>query len=231
MNSSWALISTLAVLAALITYLAMARGGGTHTQLMSFRRQTMHYELTQNKAVRLNRDQIAERQPLVRMDTEMAVNVKYEPPMLRDIVLSMAQDYQESLDKDEPYGGLCAMHYNLPVSVCYIPQIGNESGVLMFNLEIVGYAPDYGEGQEWSNFCQRGQQAYGVTRFVGVWIEYYDDRGRRVLFWAEEQLGRIVQHLYWLNRGVLPCSLWSPQKQADALFQIKSYNVVSKDRS
>lgn len=223
------LLSAVAALLLCILVAMVARGGiWQRERVTSFRKLPMAYELTQGKAVLLNRYQINGTQPLARVDDNMATDVKYEPPTLRDIVLSMAEDYERSVREDAAFTGLSAMHYNVPVSVCYIPQMGSESGVLMFNLDIVGYTPDYGEAQEWSNFCQRGQQPYGVTRFLGVWVEYTDAAGRRVLFWAEDMLGRTLQHLYWLNRGVLPCSQWSPQKQADALYQIRNINMVTK---
>lgn len=197
-------------------------------RVTSFRKLPMAYQLTQTRAVLLNKNQINGTQPLARLDDDMSTNLKYEPPTLRDIVLSMAEDYEASVKEGDPYTGLSAMHYNVPVSVCYIPKMGGEHGVLMFNLDIIGYGADWGEADEWSNFCQRGQVAYGVTRFVGVWIEYHDIYGRRVFLWQEGAIGRTLQQLYWLHRGVLICSEWTLQKQADAIFQIRDVNFVNK---
>lgn len=214
-----ALVAALAVLIAVLVAFLWASHGGTTT---SFVKLPLAYKLTQKRAVLLTTLQMNGSVPLMMsdvVDDSSSSSQHYEPPRLVDVIESMRHDaHREQLD------GLCAMNYNLPLSVCYLPRFGGERDVLMFNLRMIGFSADALMGDEYSLLCDRGKTPYGAERFQFVWIEFYDrDAGRNFLR-VEGHLGRVIQHLAWLNLGTTVCDGMSMQRQADILYELTRFH-------
>lgn len=178
--------------------------------VVSFRKLPLAYELTNRKAYRLTMAQMNGSEPLQRREEEngMPLPAGFELPTLRDIILSMQEDARtRQLD------GVCAMNYNIPVPVCYMPALYHERNLTLFNLKIVGFSevdisPFDGQnvvGRETSLLCNRGQSEYGVVRYKFVWVEFWDQLYRYHYLPVHGRMTRVVQHLAWLNEGYTIC--------------------------
>ena len=214
-----ALKAALVVLVAVLVYLLASSGslsfGGARAK--SFHKLPLAYKLTQKKAIDLSVAQMNGTEPLQRLeiDTGLPVAEQFEPPTLSDIVLSMQEDCTT-----RRYDGVCAMNYNIPVSVCFMPALGSERHLVMYNLKMAGYSRNVTQADETSLLCDKGQTNYGYERFKFVWIEFWDQNLDYHYMKMGGRMGRVVQHLAWLNRGVTVCDPMSAQQQANVLFQV-----------
>lgn len=174
--------------------------------VVSFRKLPLAYELTNRRAYRLTRAQMNGSEPLQRREEEngMPLPAEFELPTLRDIILSMQEDARtRKLD------GICAMNYNIPVPVCYMPALYDERNLTLFNLKIVGFSEVADDrnvvGRETSMLCNRGESEYGVPRYKFVWVEFWDQLYRYHYLPVHGRMSRVVQHLAWLNEGYTIC--------------------------
>lgn len=183
----------------------------------SFRKLPLSYELTKAKAIELTLDQMNGTQPLQRLELNAGrtMTEQFEPPTLRDIVLSMKEDANRY-----NFDGICAMNYNIAVSVCLMPVLGSERNLVMYNLRMVGYSKNSTNADETSLLCDRGKTAYGCDRFKQVWIEFWDQNLEYQFLKLTDRMTRAVQHMAWLNQGYTVCDKLSAQKQADILFAV-----------
>lgn len=186
----------------------------------------LSYKLTQARAIDLSPAQINGTVPLMVLDGAAGDGAYYAPPTLGDLLYSMQHDARQSgLD------GVCAMNYNQPVSVCYMPQLGRERDVVMYNLRMIGFSAGKYMGDEYSLLCDEGRTAHGVERFRSVWIEYNDASGERNMLYIGGRMGRVVQHMAWLNRGVTVCDEMSLQKQADIMYELTLFESAANPRA
>lgn len=185
----------------------------------SFHKLPLSYELTMDKAMDLTLEQMNGTQPLQRLELNAgrATTEQFVPPTLRDIVLSMKEDA-----KHYKFDGICAMNYNIPVSVCMLPVFGSERNLVMYNLRMMGYSKNSSNAGETSLLCDRGRTKYGCDRFKFVWIEFWDEDLEFQFIKVADRMTRVVQHMAWLNQGYTVCDKLSAQKQADILFTVTS---------
>lgn len=186
-----------------------------------FNKQPLTYKLTQVRAIELTIDQMNGTESLMKRDRDSYIRdgPQIESPELRDIILSMKYDAVKY-----GYNGICAMHYNIPVSVCFVPRLGNEHDVVLYNLNMVGFSKDTTISGERSSLCDQGEIEYGVSYFDYAWVEFYDENLKLNYLKVYGKFGRVIQSMAWLNKGVTACSQMSAQKQADVLFQVAGYD-------
>lgn len=225
-----ALKATLVLLVGILVFVLTSSGalsfGGGNTRAKSFHKLPLAYKLTQKKAIELTVPQMNGTDALQRLelDTGLPVAERFEPPTLSDIVLSMQEDCET-----RRYDGVCAMNYNIPVSVCFMPALGSERNLVMYNLKMSGYSRNVTQADETSLLCDRGETKYGYERFKFVWIEFWDQHLDYHYIKLGGRMGRVVQHLAWLNRGVTVCDPMSAQQQANVLFQVMNeFTAVNK---
>lgn len=204
--------------AAVVLFIAVKMQSSTQ---IVFNKQLLTYKLTQVRAIELTIDQMNGTEPLMRRDRDSYIRdgPQTESPELKDIVLSMKYDA-----KKYGYDGICAMNYNIPVSACFVPRLGNEHDVVLYNLNMVGFSKDTTISGERSLLCDRGEVEYGVSYFDYAWIEFYDETLKLNYVKVYGKMGRTLQSMAWLNKGVTVCSEMSAQKQADILFQVAGYD-------
>jgi len=182
----------------------------------SFRKLPLAYKLTQTKAGMLTLRQITGADPLIMTDNDMHhQQYTHEPPTLRDVKLSMAEDA-----KRFNFTGICAMNFNLPLNMCYMPRLGNETDIYMFNMRITGWSKGWRIANETSMLCDQGRQAYGPQRFDWIWLDYTNEWGGGGLLWRNGTIGRALQHMYWLNRGATVCNIQSIERQGHLLAEL-----------
>lgn len=187
---------------------------------IEFTKLPLAYKLTQKRATSLTPLQMSGSEPLMYTDADNTEMDQFVPPRLIDILGSMKQDAHAY-----NFSGICAMHYNIPVSICYMPRYGREKDVVMFNLVMIGFSVNKTISNEYSMLCSRGQTPYGAERFKWVWIEFWDINGERGVLKVDGMMGRVIQHMAWLNKGVLVCDEWSLQAQADVLFELTNFQA------
>ena len=190
-----------------------------------FRKLLMASRLTQKRAIDLSFSQMKGIEPL--QEPELEIGDKhgrvFEPPNLRDIIESMKEDYRK-----HKYDGICAMNYNVPVSVCYLPVLGSERDLVLFNLKICGYSQNTTVAGERSILCDEGKTLFGCDRFNFVWVEFWDGNLEYQYLKVPGRMGRVMQNLAWLNRGVTICDPLSSQEQANILFDaIRHFGPVN----
>jgi hypothetical protein len=117
--------------------------------------------------------------------------------------------------------GVCAMHYDYPLSACMLRRFKGREFVMLYNIWLTGWRAEEISAAETSRLCDAGTQEYKVARFSGVWVRYRDDQARVHDAWFEypDPNYRILQHLYWTNRRQLPCTPFSIREQAEVLRQ------------
>lgn len=212
-QKNYLLAGLLVVLVAVLAALLVSREPPRPT----FRKLPLAYKLTQKRAIQLTRDQMNGTQPLqeLELDIGQQLPLQFEPPTLRDIVLSMQEDATT-----RHFDGVCAMNYNIPVSVCFMPVLGSERNLVMYNLNTTGHSKGVTQAEETSMLCDQGLTKYGYERFKFVWVEFVDQNLEHHFLKLEGRMTRVVQHMAWLNRGVTVCDPLSAQQQADILFQV-----------
>lgn len=179
-----------------------------------FRLLRLATKLTQDRAIQLTIYQMNGTDPLQTIDeNEDAVGARYEAPTIHDIIMSMKYHA-----KKQEFDGICAMNYNVPVSVCYMPKLGNEQDLVMFNLKMFGFSENTTISTEYSLLCDRGETGYGHERFAFAWFEWYDENYERNFLKVYGRLSRVMQSMSWLNLGVTVCDQWSAQQQVQQLY-------------
>lgn len=210
--------STAALVGALIALLGVGIWMFFADSGPAFRKLQLASVLTQKKAIELTGAQIRGEAPLRESELTLRRNRQLRDSddyTIKDVILSMKEDCA-TLDLDS----VCAMDYNVPISVCYVPYFGVEKDFVMYNLRMSGFSQNTSQSEERSHFCDGGRTWYGCERFDFVWVEFFDADFAYQYLRVRGDMGRIFQHLAWLNQGVTICDSSSAQHQANVLFRV-----------
>lgn len=221
----------VAVVAILLTLLAgtvvLRNNRGVDSAAAPFVHLELATQLTTRRAAMLSPAQINGTAPLTVGGSPLQRAI-----MLRDVVLSLRHDI-DALGAV----GMCAHHYDFPVSACMMRRLGPDEYVVLYNLNITGWRPAKLINWETSTLCShqvaadptkpRAPLRFQVERFEAVWIRYVDEHGhvydRHVDDTAQS---RTLQHLAALNIGVLPCDKFTIEELMRMLRHLATYQTL-----
>lgn len=220
------LAAVFAALLALLFGVAMFYGGGGGGD---YHKLKLAYKLTQKEAVSLSVGQMRGDVSLMREQQSFADEDEEGGTRAKKFVSITTDDLLRNMKRDvakHDLDGICAMNYNIPVSMCYMPRLGAERDLVLYNLRMIGFSNDTHVARQYDFFCDHGGTEYGHDRFDEVWFEWYNTRGKLVWMCVSQHYAIVMQSLAWLNQGVLVCDRWSKQRQADAIFDMINYRRV-----
>ena len=144
------------------------------------------------------------------------------PLTLANLTLSMKLDI-----KKHNFMGIGAMHYDIPLCVIIANLVINDPPgvpelVEMYNLKIIGYEPASYTNWETSSLCENGTQKYQVERFSSIYARWTNSNARNRTREFEGAEARILQQLFWTNRGDLPCKALKIREFAKLVLEINN---------